>query len=81
MYVSSIYPLPKTKPKFPFRYIVAIRYSILGKIIVNYCTMNIFSTFQRDWPYDKEYLDFERMNPKMNEREIMDCIVNDKVNP
>ena len=43
--------------------------------------MNIFSTFQRDWPYDKEYLDFERMNPKMNEREIMDCIVNDKVNP
>ena len=40
-----------------------------------------FSIFQRDWPYDKEYLDFERMNPKMNEREIMDCIVNDKVNP
>jgi len=33
---------------------------------------------ERDWPYDKEYLDFERMNPKMNEREIMDCIVNDK---
>ena len=22
MYVSSIYPQPKTKPKFPFRYIV-----------------------------------------------------------
>ena len=43
--------------------------------------MNIFSIFQRDWPYDKEYLDFERMNPKMNEIEIMDCIVNDKVNP
>ena len=43
--------------------------------------MNIFSIFQRDWPYDKEYLDLERMNPKMNEREIMDCIVNDKVNP
>ena len=24
MYVSSISPLPKTKPKFPFRYIVAL---------------------------------------------------------